>query len=381
MKVLQTIPEFGIKSGGTTTCTYDLVSALNSMDYFTELLTLNISDPLDRLVGVGEHWITALPVDSKTPFGYSKNLLHFLQKSNYQLYHTNGLWMYCNHITCKVAREKNKPYIITPHGMLYPQALKHSYWKKYFFLKLYFKKDIMDATCLHVTCKQELEYVRSFGYKGPIALIPNALNLSNTNNAVPFLSNSVVRFGFLGRLHPRKKVENILYGAARLKDRGDDFKILIMGKGDEEYESFLKSEVKRLGLRNVEFCGFVDGLKKYEYLSSLSILIVPSDFENFGMIVAESLSVGTPVMANVGTPWELLNIQHCGWWLNCSPDNIALIMNKVLDMPVDLLKEMGGNGMRLIENNFSVMKVAREMALLYDWILNKGAKPHFVYYD
>lgn len=59
--------------------------------------------------------------------------------------------------TCVVARRKNKPYVITPHGMLYPNALKRSYWKKWPLIQLFFKKDILEATCLHATCKQEMD--------------------------------------------------------------------------------------------------------------------------------------------------------------------------------------------------------------------------------
>ena len=53
-----------------------------------------------------------------------------------------------------------------------------------------------------------------------------------------------------------------------LKERQDECEIWIMGSGLPEYESFLKSEVKKLGLKNVKFLGFVNGQEKYEKLSS-----------------------------------------------------------------------------------------------------------------
>ena len=54
------------------------------------------------------------------------------------------------------------------------------------------------------------------------------------------------------------------------------------------------------------------------------------DFENFGMIVTEALSVGTPVIASLGTPWEELNIHRCGWWVNNDVDTLAQTIEKVL---------------------------------------------------
>lgn len=65
MKFLQTIAGFGAKSGGTSTCTYDLVTALNQLNCQTDILTLEPNDPTDCLMGGGEQWIKALPYDGK----------------------------------------------------------------------------------------------------------------------------------------------------------------------------------------------------------------------------------------------------------------------------------------------------------------------------
>ena len=127
MKILQTIPGFGASCGGPTTCTYDLLTAIHALGGDVDLLTTHTED----LVGHGEEWIKALPSDRVTPYGYSSNVSNFLAKSAYDLYHTNGLWMHCNHATCAAARKKGKPYVVSTHGMLYPDALRRSYWKKW----------------------------------------------------------------------------------------------------------------------------------------------------------------------------------------------------------------------------------------------------------
>ena len=380
MKALQTIAGFGAHSGGTSTCTYDLLSAMHKIGCDVDLLSFQTDD----MMGHGESWIKALANDAVSPYGYSRNMSSFLHRSDYDLYHTNGLWMHCNHITCVVARQKGKPYVITPHGMLYPAALHRSYWKKWPLMKLFFNEDIANANCLHVTCKTEMEHVRTLGYKGAVAVIPNPANFPDyleelASEKPTFLGCSLPRkLGFLGRLHPIKKVENLLYGVSRLP-RSLDCELLIMGKGDDKYEQFLRSEVKRLGLKNVTFCGFVSGRKKYEQLAKLSCLFVPSDFENFGMIVTEALSVGTPVMASLGTPWEELNAEGCGWWVDRSPENIAQVMREVIEMPIEDLLAMGQKGRQLVSQKYAAPQVARKMQRLYEWICTGGAKPEFVY--
>lgn len=380
MKILQTISGFGAHSGGTSTCTYDLISALHAERGMVDLLTLSSKDPTDRLMGMGEEWIHALPNDAITPFGYSANMKRWMEEKmgEYDILHANGLWMYANHITCAMARKYGKPYVITPHGMLYPAALRRSYWKKWPFLKLFFHKDIMYASCLHATCKQEMEHIREFGYRGPVAIIPNPMVLPAPPSAKRS-PKAKKAFGFLGRLHPRKKVENLFYGVELLKERQQECELWIMGSGLPEYEAFLNAEVERLGLRNVRFLGFVSGQEKYEKLAQLSTLFVPSDFENFGMIVTEALSVGTPVMASLGTPWEELNNQHCGWWCDRTPENIAQVMQQVLDMSALELDAMGERGKAMAKANFVAEEVACKVMQLYSWLLDGGQAPAFVH--
>ena len=156
MKVLQTIGGFSARCGGTSTCTYDLLSAVHGIQSESQidLLTPDVTNPDDSLMGIGEEWIKAVPNDYRTPLSLSKNMSRFLEDSDYDLYHTNGMWMHINHSTCAVARMKGKPYIITPHGMLYPETLARSSWKKWPMRKLWFDRDIMNAACIHVTCEK-----------------------------------------------------------------------------------------------------------------------------------------------------------------------------------------------------------------------------------
>lgn len=383
MKIIQTIAGFGAKSGGTSTCTYDLLKALQGLNCNTELLTPNVKNPTDSLMGKGEEWIKVVENDNISPYGYSRNIRQALLASDYDIYHTNGLWMHCNHITCSIARKKGKPYIITPHGMLYPAAIKRSYWKKWPLIKLFFKKDILQASCIHATCMQEMENIRAFGYKGPIAVIGNPANIP------PYIDDLKGRekerrfstFGFLGRLHPRKKVENLLYGVALCTPEIRDLiRLIIMGKGEEQYEQFLRKEVARLNLKkNVEFKGFINGREKFEQLSQLDALFVPSDFENFGMIVTEALACKTPVFASLGTPWEELNKRNCGWWMERTPENIAKVMTQITDMTTEEIDAMGERGRTLVEEMFTAESVAKQMQELYTWIAENREKPRFVH--
>ena len=379
MKILQTIAGFGAHSGGTSTCTYDLLTAMHGIGCDVDLMTVNVKDPTDKLMGHDEEWIKALDNDCRTPYGWSPNMTRFLRASDYDIYHTNGMWMHCNHETCTIARQKDKPYVITPHGMLYPQALTRSAWKKKLLLNLGgVEKDLRHATCIHATCDVEMKHYRDLGYTNPVAIIPNPVPIPSFINELSS-DRPTKRIGFLGRLHPRKNVKGLIEAWISLGNEIKDAQLIIMGKGDDEYEATLKTLVRQHSLNNVQFSGFITGRDKFECLASLTALCVPSDFENFGMIVTEALSVGTPVIASLGTPWQELNTEHCGWWVDNDVETLADTISQALSLPQEEIEKMGNNGKRLVNDKYRDTQVAAKMKQLYEWILNGGVKPDFVY--
>lgn len=251
---------------------------------------------------------------------------------------------------------------------------------------LWYNKDIQSATCLHATCMQEMEFNRQYGYKGPIAVIPNPIVFPDGVEAIKQkqLVNGRKQIGFLGRLHPIKKVENLLYAFSLLsKEEQNNLSLQIMGKYDDQYEEWLKNEVKRLDLEAcVEFVGFVNGKEKYDRLSRLWTLMVPSAQENFGMIVPEALICGTPVYASLGTPWNELNEFACGWWKDNEIETIAGVMREILAIDEQSCVAMGTRGRQLMEEKYEQHKVAAMMQKLYQWIyegMQKKTKPSFVY--
>lgn len=379
MKILQTIAGFGAHSGGTSTCTYDLLAAMHGMGCDVDLMTVKVKDPTDKLMGQGEKWIKALDNDCRTPYGWSPNMTRFLRASDYDIYHTNGMWMHCNHETCVTARRKHRPYIITPHGMLYPQALARSAWKKKLLLNFGgVDKDLRHATCIHVTCEVEMKHYRELGYTNPVAVIPNPVPIPSYIEEMSG-DRTIKRIGFLGRLHPRKNVKGLINAWIALGDKVKDAQLIIMGKGDDEYETTLKDIVAQHDLNNVQFAGFITGRDKFEHLASLTTLCVPSDFENFGMIVTEALSVGTPVIASLGTPWQELNTKHCGWWVDNDVETLADTISQALSLPQDEIEKMGNNGKRLVNEKYRDTQVAAMMKQLYEWVLYGGVKPDFLH--
>jgi glycosyltransferase involved in cell wall biosynthesis len=373
MKILHTISGMSVLSGGTSSCTYELVKGLHAQNISVDILTFS-SGANDVLIG-NEPFIKTVP--------HSKHFISQLYKqallnSDYQLFHANGIWEYTELITAKIARKKEIPYIISPHGMLYPQALAVSKLKKQIFLKLFLMNDLNKAACIHATCTQEMQHLRTLGVKSPIAVIPNPINIAQNSARSPTFK-SQLRIGYLGRVHPRKNIERLLYVWDKLNLDKINAELVIIGDGDKAYMNFLKTEQIRLNLKKVMFTGFLTGEEKENTLNSLSYLVVPSNFENFGMIIPEALIKGIPVIASKGAPWEELNTHHCGWWIDNDVDTLAATLSEAIRLPEEERIAMGKRGQELVKNNYSVEVVAGKVIRLYDWILTGGEKPEFVF--
>lgn len=373
MKVVQTISGLSASSGGPSTCVCDLLKALQNISSEIKLVTLETNDDL----GKDEPWSIFLENDKTTPLGISDNMKEYLRKSDADIIHTNGLWSYTNHISAKIAREKSIPFILTPHGMLIADALRRHYWKKWPLLKLWFEKDIANAACLHATCKAEAEHIRRFGYKGPIAVIPNPMPSVQWKDDIEE-HHEMKRIGFVGRLHPVKRVDVLLDAWKALGKKVDDAELVIIGSGTREYEKYLRDKAAECKYGKIIFRGFVNGKEKFKELASLRTLCLVSKFENFGMTVTEALSVGTPVIASLTTPWEDLNKYECGWWIDATVNNIAGTIEEALGLNNETRIKMADNGVCLVNEKYSSKRIGKQMYSLYKWLIEGGEKPQFI---
>ena len=295
----------------------------------------------------------------------------------YDLYHVQGLWLWLGHSVASYARKQKKPYVITLRGMLYPQALAHSTLIKRISLALYQRNDLQRAACIQATCEEEMNYYRELGFTNPVAVLPNPIEIEGIIER-PIPPKEKLRIGYLGRVHPRKRIERLIYAFDALRDELDNAELLIIGAGDKRYEQFLREEVVRLNLHNVRFAGFLTGEEKDKAILSLSYLVVPSDFENFGNIVTEALVRGVPVIASKGMPWQELEECHCGWWIDNDQETINQTLHIAINTPESERIEMGMHGKQLVAEKYSVDSLGEKMKQFYEWVLYGGTMPEFV---
>lgn len=365
-----------VKSGGPALSTYLTIKGLRNTGVDVEMVMPPLGEE-GKLIAddVNLHY-TAPVKNSRMEYMPRMNQL-LKELPQYDLYHVQGLWLWLGHSVASYARKQKKPYVITLRGMLYPQALAHSTLIKKISLALYQRNDLQRAACIQATCEEEMNYYRELGFTNPVAILPNPIEVDGIIER-PIPSKTKLRIGYLGRVHPRKRIERLIYAFDALRDELESAELLIIGAGDKQYEQFLREEVIRLNLPNVKFTGFLTGEEKDKAILSLSYLVVPSDFENFGNIVTETLVRGVPVIASKGMPWQELEEYRCGWWIENDQETINHTLHNAINLPELERLQMGINGKQLIKEKYAVDKLGEKMKQLYEWILYGESKPDFI---
>jgi glycosyltransferase involved in cell wall biosynthesis len=112
---------------------------------------------------------------------------------------------------------------------------------------------------------------------------------------------------FLARLVKMKGIETALEATAEIVKEFPNFKLVVMGKGQVDYEEFLKTKIKELKIeKNIDFVGKVSELDKSRYLKKAHVLLHPSFKEGFGLTVLEAGLVKTPAIVRVGSSLDAL---------------------------------------------------------------------------
>jgi glycosyltransferase involved in cell wall biosynthesis len=297
--------------------------------------------------------------------------------SKVNLIHDHGLWLQSNYASNIAAKSLNIPFVVSTRGMLEPWAIKYHRWRKDVVWFCWQKKALERASLLHATSCQEFFNLRNLGLKNPIAIIPNGVDLPMRFCEV---SCGVKTALFLSRVHPKKGLKNLIDAWAIAKP--DGWRMIVVGPSDDNYLSELQCDVKNAGLSDVfQFVGSVSDVDKWKYYQDADLFILPTYSENFGIVVAEALSAGVPVITTKGTPWSELIEQECGWWVEIGVEPLVLALKEATSLSDAQRLDMGRRGRQLVKNNYSWVKIAEDMSMAYQWILNGGTPPACVRLD
>ena len=324
--------------------------------------------------------------------GYAPGLVQALNDAELNLIHTHGVWMYPSVAAIHWSGQQKRPYIVSPHGMLDAWALKNSAWKKYIAGMLFEKAHLRRAACLHALCESEYLSIRNYGLKNPVAIIPNGIDLPDQKNldlqpdwSLELPQGSRVLL-FLGRIHLKKGISNLLHSWARVRQNVPEktaaWRLVIAGWSQGGHQEELEHLVKELNIdESVHFVGPQFDNQKVASLHHADAFVLPSFSEGLPMSVLEAWSHGLPVLmtqqCNIPEGFESQSALE----MVPETDSIAVALERLFNMSETERQSMGERGRKLVESRFAWKKVAADMCSMYEWVLGQGPKPSCVITD
>src|SRR5262249_18492865 len=155
----------------------------------------------------------------------------------------------------------------------------------------------------HATSEAELAETRALGLTQPVHVVPNGVAITDlclVHERQP-QARTILS---LSRIHPKKGLPLLLRAWAALADRRPQWRLGIAGPDELSHLAELKALAHDLGAPRVRFLEPLYGSEKQAALQNADVFVLPSHNENFGLVVAEALAAGTPVIATTGTPWR-----------------------------------------------------------------------------
>lgn len=294
------------------------------------------------------------------------------------LIHLHGMWDAASLSLALLPQAQALQLVVSPRGMLEPWALRQKRLKKAAAMQLWQRSLLTRASLLHATSHLECEGLRALGFRGPVAIVPNGIDvppgIDGLREAKPAQtprgSSPQRRCVFLSRLHPKKGLPMLLAAWKRIRPQG--WTLEIAGSGDSRYEAEVRDIIQRLQLHEVWLVGDIRGDQKWRFLANADLFVLPTFSENFGIAIAEAMAAGLPVITTRGTPWQALRDERMGWWIDADEQALAAALREATSEPVATLHDRGRRAQRYAMTTFGWPAIGRRMLACYEWVLGIG---------
>ena len=329
-------------------------------------------------------WLADFPLTvhalgpAQSSYAYAPRLLRWLRRNrrDYDAVIVHGLWQWGGYATWKALRHTSTPYFVYPHGMLDPW-FKQTYPLKHLKKSLYWPwgefRVLRDARAVCFTCEEERVLARqSFRLYRAREAVVNLGTSAPPADADAQREAFFARFPllrdrkivlFLSRIHVKKGADLLIEAFARLARRDPDLQLVMAGPDQQGLQAELQNQARQLGIaERVTWTGMLEGELKWGAFRAASVFALPSHQENFGIVVAEALACGVPVLiSDKVNIWREIAADRVGW---VAPDTIEGTLNNLenwLATPADELDQMRVRAVECFEQRFEIGGAARSL--------------------
>ena len=220
---------------------------------------------------------------------------------------------------------QKKKIIVCPRGSFSSFTLNN----KLPFIKLlwlsFFIKPIVNKILWQASSYLEEEDILNKFPNADVNIINDGIDFESFQNSISVSRNELLNkfagitfndvsniFFSMGRLHKIKGFDVLIDAFHLFLERDKNAKLIIAGD-DDGVRKTLKDQIEKLNLGSSVFLiGAVNFKDKKLLLNNCDYFTLASEFESFGIVIAEALSCGKPVVISNKTPWRDIQINNCG---------------------------------------------------------------------
>ncbi len=375
MKILHVISSVDPANGGPLAGVTNSGLWMNQHGDHVEVLTLDDPESLH----VKNY---ALPAHALGPvtttYGYSPFLVSWFKANakNYDAVIVHGLWQYLGLAVWHVLRSGRVPYFVYSHGMLGPwfkktYPLKHL--KKWIYWPWAEYRVLRDAKAVLFTCEQEKllaresfwlykarEVIAGFGTPPP----PSNVEYLGDKflSHYPELSGKQI-FLFLGRIHPVKGIDILVQAFANVARNRRDIHLVIAGPDHLSMQPQLQAIASDFGVGNqVTWTGMLSTEMKWGAIYACNAFFLPSHHENFGVVIAESLACGKPVLiSNKVNIWREIQQDGAGIVGDDDVQGAEYVLEKYLSLSHTEQQKMSSNAWSCFNRRYTVEAMSKSL--------------------
>lgn len=289
--------------------------------------------------------------------------------SNFDIVHIHAWWNLVSLMSCAAALIRKVPVLLSPRGTLSAYSFSNKNIGLKQVIHTVFGKTLLSRCAINVTSQNESEAVKALIHPKNIAVLPNFVKLPERQTYPEKAAFTVFKLLFFSRIEEKKGLDLLIRALATITV---SFKLTIAGNGNETYINALKS----LALENnvsdkIDWVGFQNE-GKFDLLQQHDLLVLPSNDENFGNVVIESLSVGTPVLISdkVGLADYVIE-NKLGWICTTNPASISGMINIIANDQAGLCR-IRTSAPAIIYNDFNEDNLVKKYITMYHQLINNG---------
>lgn len=201
---------------------------------------------------------------------------------------------------------------LMPHGSLEAYQNKKGRVRKYLFRRVV--KWLLHGRSIHFLVGSDSETISILEIYPDMKLTVVGLGIDTTSARLEKSTGpkEPVKLFCLSRISAKKRIDLCIQALSKLNSSKQSYTLEIIGSGDVDLENELRDLVSDLNLDDdVTFSGFLEGVEKTDAILRSDIFLLPSENENFAVAVAESISLGKPVVVSKFVAMHEFVDRHC----------------------------------------------------------------------